>query len=221
MDAGVVEVKLWTDDRVIVGRLDNFPNSDRHDLTQRVTNLVEAGPPLALLELDGQKVRKANMESSLRPNLRIRSRILSLEEANNMLPLLRRVVSDIRRTWEVIITRRTQLEALERSRDPHAQAQLEEEKSELNRLIDRINNYIREVEELGCFVEEFKRGVINFPTLYLGRKVFFCWTADETEIQYWHELDESYNERSRIRDKRDFLLQPDARAFGKTRGFRA
>ena len=80
-------------------------------------------------------------------------------------------------------------------------------KLELNYLIDKINNYIREVEELGCFVEEFKRGIVNFPSLYNGRKVFLCWKPGEEKVGYWHELDETYNDRMQIRDAREFLCQ--------------
>lgn len=123
-----------------------------------------------------------------------------------MLPLLKQVVADIMATWGEIIQERTQLELLEkRGASTDDADKVEEYKQSLNRLIDRINGYIREVEDLGCFVEEFKRGVINFPSLYLGRKVFLCWCPGDPEVRYWHELDESYNERSVIRDRRDFL----------------
>lgn len=127
-----------------------------------------------------------------------------------MLPLLERIVGDIRTTWDHIIQKRTQLELSEKDsrfdRDPERENRVEELKRQLNGLIDRINGYIREVEELGCFVEEFKRGVINFPSLYLGRKVFLCWSPGDPTVRFWHELDESYNERSPIRDTRDFLV---------------
>ncbi|MCA8960405.1 MAG: DUF2203 domain-containing protein [Planctomycetes bacterium] len=150
------------------------------------------------------------MNTHLRPGLRVRSRILTLEEANRMLPLLDRIVGDVRKTWSLIIERRTELEISEKERlarrDADTEAKVEELKRDLNGLIDRINGYIREVEELGCFVEEFKRGVINFPSLYLGRKVFLCWCPGDESVRYWHELDESYNERSPIRDTRDFLV---------------
>ncbi|MCI0650736.1 MAG: DUF2203 domain-containing protein [Planctomycetes bacterium] len=150
------------------------------------------------------------MVAEITPGIRSKSRILSLEEANRMLPLLERIVRDIMKTWEQIIQKRTELEYLEKSPEAAAatnrEDQVQELKADLNRLIDRINGYIREVEELGCFVEEFKRGVINFPSLYIGRKVFLCWKPGDARVSYWHELDESYNERSPIRDTRDFLL---------------
>ncbi len=150
------------------------------------------------------------MNTNLRPGLKVRSRILTLNEANSMLPLLQRIVGDVRETWDQIIDRRTQLEISEKDlatqRTADREQHGEELKRDLNTLIDRINRYIREVEELGCFVEEFKRGVINFPSLYLGRKVFLCWSPGDPSVRFWHELDESYNERSPIRDTRDFLV---------------
>lgn len=143
------------------------------------------------------------------------SKLISIEEANRMLPLLRQIVIDIMTNWEQIIYKRTELECLEKgvdssgaAADPKSkESTLAGLKQELNVLIDRINNYIREVEDLGCFVEEFKRGIINFPSLYNGRKVFLCWKPDESAVTFWHELDESFNDRARIRDVGEFLYQ--------------
>ncbi|MBN1417263.1 MAG: DUF2203 domain-containing protein [Planctomycetes bacterium] len=135
------------------------------------------------------------------------SRIISIDEANRMLPLLRRIMRDITTHWERIIFKRTELECLEK--DTAARTKNEKPiqmiKGELNYLIDKINHYIKEVEELGCFVEEFKRGIANFPTLYHGRKVFLCWKTDEDSVGFWHELDEGFNDRVRIRDPKAFL----------------
>ena len=142
------------------------------------------------------------------------SKLITIDDANRMLPLLRQIVKDIVTNWEQIIAKRTHLEALEKgpagsepteldAREREAQVQIL--KGELNYLIDRINNYIREIEDLGCFVEEFKRGIINFPSMYSGRKVFLCWKPDEEAVCYWHELDESFNDRTRITNEREFL----------------
>jgi hypothetical protein len=142
------------------------------------------------------------------------SKLISIEESNRMLPLLRQIVGDIMTNWDKIIYKRTELECLEKGVDGGAGLAARERdeklrglKHELNWLIDRINCYIREVEDLGCFVEEFKRGIINFPSLYNGRKVFLCWKPDEPSVTHWHELDESFNDRVRIRDVGEFLYQ--------------
>lgn len=142
------------------------------------------------------------------------SKIISIQDANRMLPLLRQIVVDIMTNWEQIIRKRTELECLEKdlhSVPPAARGKgsnavrMGDLKAELNYLIDKINNYIREVEELGCFVEEFRRGIINFPSLFHGRKVFLCWKPDESDVSYWHELDETFKDRVRIRDVGEFL----------------
>jgi hypothetical protein len=140
----------------------------------------------------------------------MKSKLVTVEEANRMLPLLRSIVVDIRTSWDKIITKRTELECLEKSRSPKERdsddaEHVEELKLDLNTLIERINSYIREVEDLGCFVEEFKRGVINFPSLYHGRKVFLCWSLGDETVSHWHELDESYNDRVKIEDTSKFL----------------
>jgi len=143
------------------------------------------------------------------------SRLISIEEANRMLPLLRQIVRDITSNWEQIIYKRTELECIEKGLDSMGQkptpeareTTLQNLKQDLNYLIDKINSYIREVEELGCFVEEFKRGIVNFPSLFNGRKIFLCWKPDEDQVTHWHELDESFNERAQIRDVTEFLCQ--------------
>ena len=138
------------------------------------------------------------------------TRILALDETNRMLPLLRRIVHDIMEHWNMIIAKRAELESLEKEKggdDDATQAQFHEVKQELNAMIDRINQYIKEVEVLGCFVEEFKRGIVNFPSLYHGRKVFLCWHPGEDRVSYWHELDETFNDRVKIKSESDFLVE--------------
>ncbi len=143
------------------------------------------------------------------------ARLLSLEETNRMLPLLRHIVRDIMEHWNLIIGKRSELEAIEKAPLPVVidETRTQEVKHDLNHLIDKINHYIKEVEGLGCFVEEFKRGIINFPSLYHGRKVFLCWHPDEDAVSHWHELDETFADRVKIRDTGDFLV--DRPAFGR------
>ncbi len=143
------------------------------------------------------------------------ARLLSLEETNRMLPLLRQIVRDIMEHWNLIIAKRAELESIEKTALPAVatEGRTQDVKLELNGLIDKINQYIKEVEALGCFVEEFKRGIVNFPSLYHGRKVFLCWHPGEESVSHWHELDETFNDRVKIRDNGEFLLEKPS--FGR------
>lgn len=142
---------------------------------------------------------------------------MTITDANNRLPLVRSIALDIMQLWNLIVPKREQVDivkcrlesrrkylsfsGLSERNDEEVQTferRYQELKDETSVLIDRINGYIKEIEELGCFVEEFKRGVVNFPTLYNGRKVFLCWTPEDDQISYWHDMDESYSQRREI-----------------------
>lgn len=165
----------------------------------------------------------------MKMGLKLKTKLLSIEEAEARLPLVNKVMIDIRNVWGNIVQLRTKLELIDSTmrnqttsppqdsiRDlKETEQQLKED---LHDLVDKINRYIGEIEEIGGFVQEFKRGVVSFPTLYLGRKVFIVWTPEDgNTIKFWHELDESYNERSTIGNRKDFLehkASPFGDAFG-------
>lgn len=136
-------------------------------------------------------------------------RVISVTQANKMLPLLTCIVKSIVGTWDEIIQLRQKLEYAEKGAPIAVENRWnpEEIKEYLNHLIDKVNGYIHEVEDLGCFVQEFKRGIINFPTLCNGRKVFLCWVLGEDAVVHWHELDESFADRTRIVRLSDFLVK--------------
>ena len=124
-----------------------------------------------------------------------------------MLPLLKHITDSIMSTWERIIKLRGWHEAFQAGQYELQPTDMTHEavKLEMNTAIDRINDYIREVEQLGCFVEEFKRGIVNFPSLYGGRKVFLCWRAGEDTVEHWHELDETWHDRIAISEPSSFF----------------
>jgi hypothetical protein len=120
------------------------------------------------------------------------SRTFTIDQANKMLPLVKSITKDIQTHWERIILLRTEIECAFEKKDITAPASLKEE---LDYLVDKINNYIGEVESLGLFVAEFKRGVINFPSLRNGQKIFLSWMAGEEVVEYWYDLDEGFGDR--------------------------
>lgn len=145
----------------------------------------------------------------------MRTRLISVEAANKMLPLLTSIMSNVQETWLKILHTRALLEHV--IQEKHQIGQTKKElKTTLNNLINRIDGYTKEVEELGCFIEEFRRGIVNFPTLYLGRKVFLTWRLGEDAVTHWHELDESYNDRMPIWDVSNFLLRETEDGKAKT-----
>lgn len=122
------------------------------------------------------------------------STLFTIEQANKMLPLIKSITANIMESWAAILVKRNEMEAIEKKMKVP-----QELKDELNYIIDKVNGYIKEVEDLGCLVEEFRRGIINFPSLFNGRKVFLNWSHQDASVQYYHELDETFKDRHIVR----------------------
>jgi hypothetical protein len=68
----------------------------------------------------------------------------------------------------------------------------------------RLKAAIEQVQEFGCVVKDLDSGLIDFPTLFRGVEVYMCWKLGETDIEYWHGVDEGFRGRKAIdQDFRD------------------
>ena len=67
-------------------------------------------------------------------------------------------------------------------------------KSEIVRLIHRI-------ESFGCIVKDIDLGLLDFPSRREDVPVYLCWKKGETEVMFWHSVDEGFRDRKPI----DFL----------------
>jgi hypothetical protein len=57
---------------------------------------------------------------------------------------------------------------------------------------------LREFESREILVKDLDRGLVDFPAIIGGREVFLCWEKDETDIEFWHDLDTGYAGRERL-----------------------
>ena len=58
---------------------------------------------------------------------------------------------------------------------------------------------LEELEAKGVIVRDLARGLVDFPSLHLGRRVLLCWLADdEQDIDWWHLPDEGFAGRKRL-----------------------
>jgi hypothetical protein len=47
-------------------------------------------------------------------------------------------------------------------------------------------------------LRDLERGLIDFPAMREGQEIYLCWTDDEPDIAFWHELDAGYAGRQRL-----------------------
>jgi hypothetical protein len=113
------------------------------------------------------------------------------EEAKKTLPLVRKIVKDILDT-----TREIKLIA----EDYDGQV---ENNPEILKLSEDITEYMRELEEIGCYFKDwnFTIGLVDFPAIIGGKEVYLCWRSDEEEILFYHDMDSGYLNRKPIPKK--------------------
>ncbi len=109
------------------------------------------------------------------------------QEANQRLPLVKRIVGDI-------LIKGKKLKFLLKEED----AQDVERRA--GALEEEIGVLMAELEALGCFFKDwnFEIGLVDFPALIEGREVFLCWRSDEENISWYHPVEEGYASRQPI-----------------------
>lgn len=108
-------------------------------------------------------------------------KIFSKEEASRALVLVRPIVRDVLAVKDVYL---------------EAQKFADEEHVEISqKSSEQISHYIHELEQIGCFLKDFRIGLVDFPSEKNGKPIYLCWKYGEDTILYWHEVSNGYQGR--------------------------
>jgi hypothetical protein len=128
------------------------------------------------------------------------SRIFTVREAEATLPLVARVVGDLLRAyprWKAVVARYELLTAPLRAEEGESQEILEL-REQAAREAERINDFLLELEEIGCVFKGFEAGLVDFYALKEDRLIFLCWRLGEPHITHWHEVDAGFAGRQPV-----------------------
>ncbi|HUI70054.1 MAG TPA: DUF2203 domain-containing protein [Spirochaetia bacterium] len=105
-------------------------------------------------------------------------RLFTPQEAQNTLPLVRQIVGDI-------------LEAGRKIRDTS------EDDDEFPRLQGELEEHLAELASMGCYFKDwdFSVGLVDFPAVIDGETVFLCWRSDESQLAWYHRIEDGYQGR--------------------------
>lgn len=118
-------------------------------------------------------------------------KLFTIEEANRALPLVRRIVADLRdeyQTWRELMARYEIIAAGTRAYLGEDQHEVEL-RHELADRAARLDGLLEELKAVGCELKDFELGLVDFYALLDDRLVFLCWRLGEPRIEYWHEVD--------------------------------
>ena len=81
--------------------------------------------------------------------------------------------------------------------------ELVKKKNERDKVMTRIEEIIKTIQETGCVVKDFEEGLVDFPALVGGEEVYLCWKQGEERIGFWHGMDEGFAGRKPLEDEDD------------------
>lgn len=62
-------------------------------------------------------------------------------------------------------------------------------------LVEELDAIVREIEESGAHLKDMQLGLVDFPAEMDGEIVYLCWQFGETEVAFWHGLEDGFARR--------------------------
>jgi hypothetical protein len=115
-----------------------------------------------------------------------------------MLPLVRAIVSDIVELSSELTERNDRLSILQvadrEDGDPYSD-EVRQMQHDLEADMDRLQEYVDELVELGVELRSATDGLVDFRTQIDDQEAYLCWKLGEDEVSFWHELDSGFERR--------------------------
>lgn len=144
------------------------------------------------------------------------TRLFTVAQANASLPLVRAITGDIVELTGSMIERRERLQYLKSGREDAPDDMYSDELDDMERLLEadaeRLQDLVEELADLGVELKSLPDGLIDFPSIRDGRRIYLCWKYDEPQVEYWHELDAGFSGRQEIEEAAKVKEISDARA---------
>lgn len=67
--------------------------------------------------------------------------------------------------------------------------------------MERLEREVKKLEELGCILKDMSIGLLDFPAVRLGERVWLCWKLGEDHVAFWHTQHEGYAGRKPVVEK--------------------
>ena len=118
-------------------------------------------------------------------------KIFSVEEANALIPAVRRIVKSIKRLHGRLSSSQAAARYAAEGADAGGGGMPEGPRyvAVLMDLAERTS----ELETLGVQLKDYERGLIDFPSLRDGRVVLLCWQLGEgDQVEWWHDVDAGF-----------------------------
>jgi hypothetical protein len=131
-------------------------------------------------------------------------KIFTATEANRMLPLVGTIARAAVHAWKQLETAKRELRKSSARRprltaDGNAATAVDERiKNDIRELERHLEETRAELEELGCYLRDPEKGLVDFPAFVGTELVYFCWFPDEPSVTHYHGMREGFIGRKPI-----------------------
>ena len=73
--------------------------------------------------------------------------------------------------------------------------------AEMTSAMEKLEGEVKKLEELGCVLRDMSIGLVDFPAVRLGERVWLCWKLGEEHVTFWHTRHEGFAGRKSIVEK--------------------
>lgn len=131
------------------------------------------------------------------------TRYYDIDEANDALPDVERVLLALRDQREELIRLRDEVLAAQGSAGGipgGTTADTRTLRLRMQFLVDQMQAGVTRLVDQDVTLREIETGLIDFPALANGRQIWLCWRLGEGPIEYWHQLDDGFAGRRLLTD---------------------
>lgn len=117
-------------------------------------------------------------------------RTFSVEEANALIPYVRKTVGRIQKLYAHLAEYR---DAAKQAASASEFGGGMEGGAEYVKTLYEVGKLTTEVHTLGIQLKDYSLGLVDFPSMRDDRVVLLCWKLGEgDEIEWWHEVEDGY-----------------------------
>ncbi|MGD8451654.1 MAG: DUF2203 domain-containing protein [Phycisphaerae bacterium] len=122
--------------------------------------------------------------------------VFTVEQANRSLVLVSRVVGDIAASYARLMELRSQRQQM--AAEIARAEDLPRLQTDIDATVEQLSQLHNELAAIGCVLKDWAGGLVDFPAVHEGRRVWLCWRLGEPSVTHWHELEGGFAGRHPI-----------------------
>ena len=132
-----------------------------------------------------------------------RLRTYTVEEANNELPRVRRIVAQIAELSALLPeledqARITQYQSKRPGAGPDVQERQQQARDAVGGAEMELLKAVANLNGMGIQLKGPLEGLIDFPSYRDGELIELCWKLGEERVEHWHRIGEGYGGRKKL-----------------------